>query len=251
MKFDIDKILEQYKNPNEIFSDNLSTHGDSLEETLENKAQGQLFAVGLYEELNSFLELNGIGDIVLAGGATGANAGQVDPLDPFGPGATVEGYRNGPAAGARAGTESGNGSDPNAIVVWNFFTQEHKFSAEVTAGIMGNLAVESPGFNPTRHQGGGGPGRGILQWTNTGRWQTLLAWAKSKGLDPLALRTQLEFCIKEMYKSPISGKNVYQNIRTLNIRQAMEYFEKHMEAAGKPHFSRRLKEAEKYYKRFS
>src|SRR5262252_6610116 len=52
------------------------------------------------------------------------------------------------------------------------------------AGIVGNLDQES-GVNPASVQFGGGPGRGIAQWSVGGRWDTsnpnVLAYAKSQG----------------------------------------------------------------------
>jgi len=39
------------------------------------------------------------------------------------------------------------------------------------AGIIGNLDQES-GMDPTIQQYGGGPGRGIAQWSTGGRWDT-------------------------------------------------------------------------------
>ena len=40
-----------------------------------------------------------------------------------------------------------------------------------SAGIVGNLDAES-GLDPTIHQIGGGPGRGIAQWSAGARWDT-------------------------------------------------------------------------------
>src|SRR5437763_994121 len=64
------------------------------------------------------------------------------------------------------------------------------------AGIVGNLDQES-GVNPGSVQFGGGPGRGIAQWSVGGRWDTsandnVLAYANSKGESSGSLNLQLE-----------------------------------------------------------
>src|SRR5215510_6834875 len=41
-----------------------------------------------------------------------------------------------------------------------------------SAAVVGNLDQES-GVNPTISQAGGGPGRGIAQWSTGGRWDTI------------------------------------------------------------------------------
>ncbi|MFT3772844.1 MAG: phage tail tip lysozyme [Minicystis sp.] len=70
------------------------------------------------------------------------------------------------------------------------------------AGIIGNLDQES-GMDPTIWQYGGGPGRGIAQWSAGGRWDTdpndNVAWYASKhGVDRWALQTQLDFIWYEL-----------------------------------------------------
>src|SRR6476469_697665 len=69
------------------------------------------------------------------------------------------------------------------------------------AGIVGNLDQES-GVNPASVQFGGGPGRGIAQWSVGGRWDTsnpnVLAYAKSKGVSATSLNLQLEFIWLEL-----------------------------------------------------
>src|SRR5690242_6526566 len=70
------------------------------------------------------------------------------------------------------------------------------------AGIVGNLDQES-GVNPASVQYGGGPGRGIAQWSVGGRWDTsandnVLAYASQKGQAALSLNLQLEFIWYEL-----------------------------------------------------
>ena len=103
------------------------------------------------------------------------------------------------------------------------------FSHAAAAGILGNLKQES-GTNPNADQPGG-PGRGIAQWSEGGRWDQLVAWADRKGMDPSDLRTQYEFMIKEM-RSGIFGFDIEEFKRMGNARQAARYFNDHFEKAG-------------------
>ncbi len=70
------------------------------------------------------------------------------------------------------------------------------------AGIVGNLIQES-NVDPTVAQYGGGPGRGIAQWSTGGRWDTsandnAVAYANSKGESVWTLNLQLEFIWYEL-----------------------------------------------------
>jgi MYXO-CTERM domain-containing protein len=70
------------------------------------------------------------------------------------------------------------------------------------AGIVGNLDQES-GVDPTIAQFGGGPGRGIAQWSVGGRWDTsagdnAVAYAAQQGQSVWSLNLQLEFIWYEL-----------------------------------------------------
>ena len=70
------------------------------------------------------------------------------------------------------------------------------------AGIVGNLDQES-GVDPASVQFGGGPGRGIAQWSVGGRWDSsandnVLAYASTKGQPSGSLNLQLEFIWYEL-----------------------------------------------------
>ena len=84
-------------------------------------------------------------------------------------------------------------------VVWSMLVAEG-FSEQAAAGILGNLQQES-NIDPTTVQNGG-PGRGLAQWSAGGRWdngpQSLLAYARSRGLKPWNVATQVQFMIYEM-----------------------------------------------------
>jgi hypothetical protein len=71
-----------------------------------------------------------------------------------------------------------------------------------SAGIVGNLQQES-GMDPTIAQYGGGPGRGIAQWSVGDRWDRAhddnVAWyAGTKGMSEYSLTLQLEFVWYEL-----------------------------------------------------
>src|SRR5262249_5165003 len=75
-----------------------------------------------------------------------------------------------------------------------FFVQKGLTNFQ-SAGIIGNLDQESGG-NPNAIQYGGGPGRGIAQWSVGGRWDTSNpnenAFAAGKGERIWSLNAQLE-----------------------------------------------------------
>src|SRR5688572_3894180 len=59
--------------------------------------------------------------------------------------------------------------DNNRQIVFNFFVSQG-LTPEQSAGVTGNLLLESAGtLDPKINQGGGGPGRGIAQWSVDGR----------------------------------------------------------------------------------
>jgi hypothetical protein len=70
------------------------------------------------------------------------------------------------------------------------------------AAVVGNLDQES-GVNPTINQAGGGPGRGIAQWSAGARWDTtpgdnLVAYAAMQGMPTSSLTVQLGFIWYEL-----------------------------------------------------
>jgi hypothetical protein len=120
-----------------------------------------------------------------------------------------------------AGDECGSGSsgdsalsadgENNAEIAFNYFASADRLGTggnanakQQAAGIVGNLIVES-GVDPTKQQYGGGPGRGIAQWSVGDRWDTLLAYARARSIDPLDLTTQLDFIWFEMTGQPAAS----------------------------------------------
>ena len=141
-----------------------------------------------------------------------------------------------------------------AKAVWTFFTGKG-YSSHATAGIMGNLQQESS-LDPTKKQYGGGPGRGIAQWTvGEGRFKGLEAHAKSKGKDWTDLQSQLEWIDMELNgKDSTTASRLKKNFGGIegfkaatDTKWAVEAFEKSFERAGKPNYTNRYKYAENFY----
>jgi hypothetical protein len=89
----------------------------------------------------------------------------------------------------------------NDKIAFDFFVGKG-LSRVQAAGIVGNLDQES-GMSPTISQYGGGPGRGIAQWSAGGRWDTShddnVAWyASAHGASRYSLDLQLDFIWYEL-----------------------------------------------------
>lgn len=159
--------------------------------------------------------------------------------------------------GGEGGNYSGGANDgTNAAIAWNFFIGKG-FSEQATAGILGNLRQES-GIDPKKRQYGGGPGRGIGQWSVGERWAKLTAWAGKNGKDPWALNTQLEYIWEELNGADPTTKSKLQAygglnglMKETNINKAVEIFEKAFERAGKPMYENRYKYAKEYYDKYA
>lgn len=116
------------------------------------------------------------------------------------------------------------------------------FTKQAAAGIVGNLLAES-GINPKSKQYGGGPGRGIAQWTVDQRWQTFLKFAENRKLDPESLDAQLRFIIHEMPSA--MGKSA-ESIKTMtDATGAAKLFMDLYERPGKPNWDRRVNETDR------
>ena len=102
--------------------------------------------------------------------------------------------------GASGGSSSGGAADfsgnSNAEVVWSFCMSQG-FSKQAAAGVIGNMQQES-GVDPAACQGGGGPGRGLLQWeAGSGRFSDLCAFASERGTEWTDIQAQLLFFVSE------------------------------------------------------
>jgi MYXO-CTERM domain-containing protein len=102
-----------------------------------------------------------------------------------------------------------------------------------SAGIVGNLDQES-GVNPGSVQYGGGPGRGIAQWSVGGRWDSsandnVLAYAAKLGQPSGSLNLQLEFI---WYELTTFGYGFSQLKATTNVTDATVVFMDKYEICG-------------------
>ena len=186
---------------------------------------------------------------------------EVTPKDPLYSGVNLGGGGGGEDTGSTPSdgtTPDIGGISDNAQAVWTFFTGKG-FTKECTAGIMGNLQQES-GIDPTRYQSGGGPGRGMCQWTvGSDRFKNLEAHAKSKGKDWKDLQSQCEFLDMELQgKDPTTLKYLkkyvggYEQFKAMtDVKQACKVFEDSFERAGIPAMEKRYKYAEGFYSKFS
>lgn len=121
------------------------------------------------------------------------------------------------------------------------------------AGVVGNLDQES-GMDPTIKQFGGGPGRGIAQWSVGGRWDTysgdnLVAYASSRGVSKLALRTQLDFIWFELTKYSYYGLTSLRAATTFTA--AVKAFQDKFEGCGDCNNTARLRFAKDAYARYA
>ncbi len=120
----------------------------------------------------------------------------------------------------------------NEHTAFNYFVSKG-LTKEQAAGIVGNLIQES-NVIPTAVQYGGGPGRGIAQWSVGGRWDTSyhdnVTWyANQHGANGWALQTQLDFIWFEL----TSYGYGYGSLRAAtNVTDATIAFEDHYEICG-------------------
>ena len=101
------------------------------------------------------------------------------------------------------------------------------------AGIVGNLDQEA-GASPTAVQGGG-PGRGIAQWSAGGRWDTdandnATAYASQHGQSVWSLQLQLDFIWYEL--TTFSGYGLSRLRQTTNVTDATVVFQTYFEGCG-------------------
>lgn len=106
------------------------------------------------------------------------------------------------------------------------------YTEEQAAGILGNIDQES-GFSPTADQPDG-PGMGIAQWSQGGRWEGLKAWAKKRGMNPMKLETQYGYMRHEMNTGTFTdGRWSDAEFRnTKSVQDAANYFGANYEIFG-------------------
>lgn len=144
--------------------------------------------------------------------------------------AAQQAYEDAVAAGGAGGPPISPGNQ--GPLVWSMLVAEG-FSEEAAAGILGNLQQES-NIDPTTIQNGG-PGRGMAQWSQGGRWdngpQSLLAFAQDRGLRPWNAVTQVRFMIYEM-EYGIGGFDIDAYKSQTDVLAATIYFHDVFEASA-------------------
>jgi len=124
---------------------------------------------------------------------------------------------------------------PNDEVAFRFFV-DRGLSDVQAAGVVGNLDQESQ-MNPNASQGGG-PGRGIAQWSVGGRWDNLVAHATATGRSPWSLDLQLEYVWLELVSYPSFGLAQLQAATT--VEAATVAFQDRFERCGVCHQATRI-----------
>jgi hypothetical protein len=137
--------------------------------------------------------------------------------------------------GAPTSTASLKGNT-NAQKAFNYFVSKGLSPAQA-AGIVGNLMAES-GCDPTRSQDGGGPGRGIAQWSVGERWNGVLQLAAQEGKSPNDLGVQLDYMWKEMNSTESGSLQAIKGASS--AADAAVAFEQSFERAGIPNNGARI-----------
>jgi hypothetical protein len=120
------------------------------------------------------------------------------------------------------------------------------------AGIVGNLIQESSVI-PTAVEWGGGPGRGIAQWSVGGRWNhdyhdNVTWYASRTGTSRWSLNTQLRFIWYEL--TTVGGYGLKALRKSGNVTQATIAFENDYEMCGMCDQSKRISYAKQVLKAF-
>ena len=138
------------------------------------------------------------------------------------------------ADGATASSaEAVTGASSNDETAFDYLVSQG-LTFQQAAGVVGNLDQES-GMDPTISQIGGGPGRGIAQWSVGGRWDTetddnVVWYASKKGQSPWSLSLQLEFIWYEL--TTFSGYGFSSLRAATNVTNATVAFQDDYEGCG-------------------
>lgn len=143
--------------------------------------------------------------------------------------------------------------------IW-FFLLGKGFSKECTAGIMGNMMLESS-LNPESISDSQ-THAGLCQWENyklkSGRWENLNILAGSRGKEWTDLQSQLEFVIVELeggeptcHQLLIDECGSYERFQQIsNVEDATRVFETVYERSGGQAMSKRIQYAEEFYEKY-
>ena len=120
----------------------------------------------------------------------------------------------------------------NDKIAFDYFVSKGLTDVQA-AGIVGNLDQES-GMSPTISQIGGGPGRGIAQWSAGARWDVSakdnVAWyAAQQGASVYSLDLQLEFI---WYELTTIGYGYSKLLAATTVTEAVVAFQDYYEMCG-------------------
>ena len=140
----------------------------------------------------------------------------------------------------------------NTHTAFNYFVRKG-LTKRQAAGIVGNLMQESS-VDPRAVEFGGGPGRGIAQWSVGGRWDSSyhdnVAWyAARHRASRWALATQLAFTWYELHT--VGGYGLAPLRHATTIRSATLAFERDFEKCGACDESRRISYAHEVYNAYA
>lgn len=140
----------------------------------------------------------------------------------------------------------------NQKVAFDFFVAKG-LTKRQSAGIVGNLIQESS-VNPKAIEFGGGPGRGIAQWSTGGRWNTShddnVTWYANKhNRSRWALGTQLDFVWYEL--ASVGGYGLGPIRKATTIAAATIAFENDFEKCGQCDQARRIAYARQVFHDFA
>jgi hypothetical protein len=158
-------------------------------------------------------------------------------------------------AGSVGGDDDGMSEEAlssNEHTAFNYFVSKGLTKTQ-SAGVVGNLIQESSVI-PTSVQYGGGPGRGIAQWSVGGRWDTShndnVTWyANAHGENRWALGTQLDFTWYEL--GNFSGYGLATLRGSSSISSATIAFEQRFEGCGTCDQSQRISYAQQIYNAYA
>lgn len=118
-------------------------------------------------------------------------------------------------------------------------------SPVAAAGVVSNIGVETGySYDPSTLQEGGGPGRGLVQWEQGGRYDTdninLLSFAKKVKKPWTDLNTQVDFILHELNNHPeyMQVKKMINSAKS--VPEATQIFLERYEKAGVSHLDRRI-----------
>lgn len=138
----------------------------------------------------------------------------------------------------------------NEEVAFDYFVARG-LSKKQAAGIVGNLDQES-GMDPSISQTGGGPGRGIAQWSVGGRWDTyneVHYTNTTLGVSRYDLTGQLKFTWYEL--ASLSYYGLASLRATTTVKAATQVFQDSFEGCGTCNFDARYAYAKDAYARYA